>query len=323
MHSIPTEDRILGILKEKDDFVSGEDLSHRLGLSRMGIWKAIQRIKSLGYSVVAQPHLGYKLVEIPDSLIPFELAWNLKTKSVGKKVLSFKKTESTNNTAYELAAKGAKEGTAVFAEEQTKGKGRLGRRWISPAHKGIYMSVILRPNIVPSSAPEVTLIATLSVTKAIRELTGLLSFIKWPNDVVINDKKICGILTEMNAEIDKVNFLIVGIGVNVNSDRKDLPKEGSSIKEELRQRISRIELARLILLRFDEYYDTFKKLGFNSILSEIKRFSSSLNKRVRVHFLDRFIEGNAQDIDKDGALLVRLDNGFVEKVFAGDLVNIR
>ncbi|MBM3253415.1 MAG: biotin--[acetyl-CoA-carboxylase] ligase [Candidatus Omnitrophica bacterium] len=323
MRNIPTEDRILWILKEKDDFISGEELSHRLGLSRMGIWKAIQRIKLLGYSVVAQPHLGYRLIEVPDRLIPFELTWNLKTKSIGKSVLSFKKIESTNNTAYELATNGAREGTVVFAEEQTKGKGRLGRSWLSPAYKGIYMSVILRPNIAPSSAPELTLIATLAVTKAIRELTGLLSFIKWPNDVVINSKKVCGILTEMNAEIDKVNFLIVGIGINVNSEKKDLPKEASSIKEELKQRISRIELARLILLRLDEYYEIFKEFGFNPPLAEIKRYSSTLNRRVKVHYLNRFIEGHAQDIDKDGALLVRLDNGFAEKVFAGDLVNIR
>jgi BirA family biotin operon repressor/biotin-[acetyl-CoA-carboxylase] ligase len=318
-----TEDRILAILKAKKDFVSGEELSHTFGLTRMGIWKVIQRIKSLGYVITAQPHEGYKLTSIPDRLIPFELTWNLKTKCIGKNVLAFERVASTNDNAYELANSGAKEGTVVVSEEQSEGKGRLGRSWISPPYKGIYMSIILRPDILPLDAPKITLIATLSVCRSISEMTSLLSFIKWPNDVIINGRKVCGILTEMNAEVDRINFLIAGIGVNVNTDRSCLPKEASSIKEEFGIRISRIELMRLIMIRFDEYYEVFQRKGFGTILSEIKRLSYSLGKRVRVHYLDRFIEGHVQDIDKDGALILRLDNGFIERISAGDLVNVR
>jgi len=268
--------------------------------------------------------MGYNLTKIPNRLIPFELTWNLKTKYIAKKVLSFKKVKSTNDVACELANNGIKEGTIVVSEEQSGGKGRLGRRWVSPAHKGIYMSIILRPNIPPVSSPELTLIGTLAVCGAIRKLTGLSSFIKWPNDVIINNKKVCGILTEMSAEVDKVKFLVIGMGVNVNTSKKQLHlKDATSIMEELGYEESRIELTKLILLRFDELYDTFKRKGFSSILSEIKKFSATLNRRVRVHYLDRFIEGHVQNIDKDGALVIRRDSGFIEKVYSGDIVNIR
>ncbi|MDD5137129.1 MAG: biotin--[acetyl-CoA-carboxylase] ligase, partial [Candidatus Omnitrophica bacterium] len=228
------DEKILNVLRHsKDSYVSGEELCKLADISRAAIWKHIEKLREEGYDIEAMPHLGYKLVTIPDSLIPSEVKWKLKTKVFGRSVISYRKVDSTNIVAYELAEKGMKEGTVILADEQVKGKGRHGRHWSSPSKGGIYMSCILRPSIAPSEISRITLLAAIAVAQAIRDITSLEVTIKWPNDIMIDRKKLCGILTEMKAEQDSVDFVVLGIGINVNAPKAELPKGATSIREEL------------------------------------------------------------------------------------------
>ncbi len=323
------DEKILNILRQnKDSYISGEELCKSAGISRAAIWKHIEKLREEEYEIDAVPHLGYRLAAIPDSLIPAEIKWKLKTRTLGKEIISYKKVDSTNDIAYGLAEKGIKEGTVILAEEQSKGKGRHGRQWISPSKGGIYMSCILRPGIAPNEIPRITLLVAVAVAKAIRELSGLDVLIKWPNDIMNDGRKLCGILTEMKAEQDSVDFVITGIGINVNTPIKHLPKGASSLKEELRRAgtditISRIELTKKILEILEEYYTLLNKEGFEPIIDAWKSLSAMIGSRVKVMLPNRTFEGQAHDINPDGALVVRLDSGVLEKVSSGDVMMVR
>jgi BirA family biotin operon repressor/biotin-[acetyl-CoA-carboxylase] ligase len=323
------DEKMLEVLREgKGSHISGEEMCKRAGISRAAIWKRIEKLREEGYDIEATPHLGYRLIGVPDSLIPGEVKWKLGTKVLGGEIISYKKVDSTNDIAYELAEKKMKEGTVIIAEEQAQGKGRHGREWVSPPKGGIYMSCILRPEMEPSEIPKITLLAAVAVAKAIRAVTGLPASIKWPNDILIDGKKVCGILTEMKAEQDRVAFIILGIGVNVNTPSKTLPKTATSLKAELHNigkdaAISRIELARNILESVEKYYDILKDNGASSIIEEWKKLSGMLGSKVKVILPKRQFEGKAHTIDRDGALIVRLASGVLERVSSGDVVMIR
>jgi BirA family biotin operon repressor/biotin-[acetyl-CoA-carboxylase] ligase len=323
------DEKILSVLRHsKDSYVSGEDLCGHSGISRAAIWKHIENLRDIGYDIEAVPHLGYKLVSAPDALIPSEIKWKLKTKIFGRDIISYKKVDSTNDIAYNLAEKGVKAGTAIIAEEQSRGKGRHGRHWISPSKGGIYLSCILRPKIPPSEIPRITLFAAVAVAKAIRDVTSLDVSIKWPNDLVLDGKKVCGILTEMKAEQDSVDFIILGIGINVNTPLKQLPKGSASLKDELhrhniKRSISRVELAKQVLERLEEFYSILERNGFEPIIDAWKGLSNMLGSRIKVILPGRTFEGLAHDINPDGALVVRLDSGILEKVSSGDVTMIR
>lgn len=318
------EEKILRLFKERPDaFLSGEQISSSLNISRTAVWKHIEKLRTLGYEFDAVPHLGYRLKKIPDKLYPQEIGFALKTRTIGNEIIYYDSIDSTNTVAYDLAKKGAQEGLIVLAEGQTKGKGRLSREWVSPKQKGIYMSIILRPEMTPFQAPKITLLAAVSTALSIREYSRIPALIKWPNDILVNQKKIGGILTEMEAEADSVNFLILGIGINVNIKISELPKGASSIFEERGAKVSRVELVKVILEKLDENYGLFRRDGFSPIKREWRNLSATLGKRVRASCMHRCIEGEAIDIDTDGALKIRLDNGFYEKVMAGDLLVLR
>lgn len=325
------DEKILKILRQnKESYVSGEELCKLADISRAAIWKHMEKLRDEGYEIDAVPHLGYKLVAVPDTLIPSEIKWKLKTKIFGKEIISYKTVNSTNDVAYDLAEKGMKEGTVILAEEQAKGKGRHGRHWISPSKGGIYMSFILRPQIAPNEIPRITLLVAVAVAQAIREAVSLEVLIKWPNDIISDGKKLCGILTEMKAEQDRVDFVVVGIGINVNTPVKQLPKGASSIKEEFHRRggnikstVSRLELTKKVLEMLEEYYNILKEKGFEPVIDAWKDMSAMLGSRVKVVLPNRTFEGLAHDINPDGALVVRLDSGVLEKVSSGDVVMIR
>lgn len=323
------DEKILSILRHnKDSYVSGEDLCGHAGISRAAIWKHMENLRAIGYEIEAVPHLGYKLVSAPDALIPSEIKWKLKSKTFGREIISYKKVDSTNDIAYQLAEKGVKEGTVILAEEQSRGKGRHGRHWVSPSKGGIYLSCILRPKIPPNEIPRITLFAAVAAAKAIRDVTSLDVSIKWPNDLVLDGKKVCGILTEMKAEQDSVDFIILGIGINVNMPLKQLPKGSASLKDELRRRniksvISRTELTKNILERLEEFYSILEQNGFEPIIDAWKGLSDMLGSRIRVILPGRTFEGLAHDINPDGALIVRLDSGVLEKVSSGDVIMVR
>ena len=323
------DENILNALRHnKDSYVSGEELCKLADISRAAIWKHIEKLREEGYDIEAVPHLGYKLVAIPDSLIPSEIKWKLKTKVFGRSIISYRKVDSTNIIAYELAQKGMKEGAVILADEQVKGKGRHGRHWSSPSKGGIYMSCILRPSIAPNEISRITLLAAIAVAQAIRDFSSLEVTIDWPNDIMMDQKKLCGILTEMRAEQDSVDFVVLGIGINVNSSKSELPKGASSIREELHRRggkiiLSRVELTKKVLERLEEYYNLMKSEGFEPIIDIWKDLSVMIGSRVKVSLHDKTFEGLAHDIDPDGALVVRTESGVLEKISSGDVAMVK
>lgn len=329
-------ERILNLLyQRKKEYVSGEELSQKVGISRTAIWKHIQALKIEGYKINSQKRSGYSLISVPDLLLPYEIKRNLKTKILGKKIYHFKEIGSTNDFVIELARKGIEEGTIAIGEIQTKGKGRLGREWSSP-FGGLWISIILKPAILPTQAPRMTVIAALAVAETIRKLYSLDAFIKWPNDVLIRSpftahrspfKKVCGILTEMGAEQDTVNYVVIGIGANLNIDIKKFPmqfrKNATSLEKELGRKIDKVEFTKRMLEEIEKFYLLFKRRGFTPILKEWKKISATLGKMVKAVSGRRMIEGKAIDIDSDGALIIKTKKGKKEKILAGDVTLMR
>ncbi len=316
-------EKILDFLKRKQVYASGEEISHRLDISRQALWKHIQELRDSGYDIVAVPHLGYKLVSAPDRLNPYEVTSGLNTKFIGRKNYYFDTVPSTMDVALQLAIQGAPEGTIVISESQTKGRGRLGRNWFSPKYKGIYLSLILRPKILPNQAPLLTLMSAVSICEAIKENADLTCQIKWPNDILIHHKKLGGILTELNAETDLSRFIVVGIGLNVNNDKKTIPPQATSLKEQKKLDLNRTELLQEILRSIERSYLSFQKNGGQFIIDKWRDWNITLGRRVRVICQKEHIEGEALDIDADGGLLIRNDAGLTQKVMAGDVVHCR
>ncbi|MFH0917687.1 MAG: biotin--[acetyl-CoA-carboxylase] ligase [Candidatus Omnitrophota bacterium] len=317
------KEKILDYLNKKHDYLSGDQISKHLGISRQGLWKHIQELKDSGYEIVAVPHLGYRLESCPDRLFTYEVARNLNTKFVGKKIHYFDYLASTMDLAMQLGMQEAASGTLVLAESQTKGRGRLGRGWLSPKYKGIYLSLILRPKILPAACPVLTLMSAVSICEAVKEVVGLDVQIKWPNDVLIHNKKVAGILTEMNAEMDKVNFVVIGIGLNVNNDKKSLIAGATSLKQEQGQEISRVVLLQVLLRRIENNYLLLGDQGPQAIINKWRNFTLTLGTRVKVDYQNKHLEGQAMDVDADGALLIRKDSGLMQKVSSGDVTACR
>ncbi len=306
--------------KNRESYVSGEDLSKKLGVSRTTIWKHVNALKKEGYHIESFPKLGYRLIEAPDLLLPEEIKENLKTEYLGKDIYYFKEIGSTMDYAKDLALKEIEEGAIVISEIQTKGRGRLSREWYSPPG-GIWLSLLIRPRIVPTHAPKITLLSGIAVAKAIIKECNLDAIIKWPNDVLINGKKVCGILTEISAEMDRINFVVVGIGINVNNE---LPYElegfATTIKRELKREFLRLNILKTLLEEYESLYTRFKKdLGF--IIGEWKKYSDTLDKFVKITTPDRIIEGLALDIDEEGRLIVKTDES-IERIVSGDCVYV-
>ncbi|MFC1548732.1 biotin--[acetyl-CoA-carboxylase] ligase [Candidatus Omnitrophota bacterium] len=325
MKEFDVKREIIGFFRKKrENFISGEEISDALGFSRASVWKYIKKLREEGYHIEAVPHLGYRLRSTPDKMYGYDISCGLKTKSIGKKdILYFDSIGSTNNKAYELAEAGEPEGTLVIAESQTHGKGRIGRKWMSPKGTGIYMSLILRPDVEADEIPSVTLITAAAIISALKKVYSLKAKMKWPNDILIGGKKVCGILTEIKAQPDRVEFLVLGIGINVNTPSSKLPPEGTSLKNECGRHIDRVELAKNMLVEIEKDYSKFSKKGFAALREECMDYSLTLGKRVKVSEHHRSIEGVAVDIDEKGALIVKTDNGELKRVFSGDVVLCR
>lgn len=306
------------------EFVSGEDISDQLGVTRAAIWKHVDQIKKEGYPVESVSRRGYRLVEIPDKIDEVTIRWGLDTRVLGSHIVSLNSTESTNMLAKEMAVEGSKEGTVIIADEQTGGKGRMGREWISPPQKGIWMSIILRPSIAPAKAPLITSMAAIAAIRGIEKVTRLKPSIKWPNDILIGDKKVCGILTEMQGDMDIIQFVVVGIGINANLDLEDFPKElkdrATSLKLECGELVMRADIVREILREFEDLYNKYTETGDSqSIISAISKNSATIGKKVRVTGVNMDLEGVAVAIADDGALMVMLDDGQIQKIMSGDV----
>lgn len=307
-------------------FVSGEELSKTLGVSRTAVWKHVAQLRREGYSIVGQPRAGYALVAAPDKLLPEVIMAGLNTRFIGGRIRYVATATSTNDLARAMAREGASEGAVVVAEEQTRGKGRMGRRWECPAGAGLLFSLILRPDLRPPEAPVLTLVAAVAAARGIEVVTGLKPGIKWPNDLLIAGRKVCGILTEMAGEMDRVDFVVLGIGINVNMGRRPLPKglaaETTSLDLEVGKRLDRAAILRAVLQEMETWYSRFLEEGAGPVISEWKVRSATLGNRVSVIGPRESFEGVAADIDADGALLVRADDGRLRRVLSGD-VSIR
>ncbi len=321
MKESESKKKILKIFyKNAGNFVSGEDISEKLNVSRASVWKHISKLREDGYIIDAVPHLGYRITSAPDKLFGYEIDYDLKTKVIGKKnIYHYESIDSTNDVAYGLAEKGEPEGSIVVAESQSHGKGRVGRKWVSPKGGGVYLSLILRPDLETDEIPTITLIAAVSAASAINKICQLDVKIKWPNDIIINDKKAGGILTEIKAQPDRVDFLILGIGINVNTPHDKLPRVGTSLMGECSQNVSRAELVKKFLENFEKDYTRLKKEGFVSLREECKAASSVLGKHVKVAEHHKTYEGRAVDIDEKGALILKMDDGSKKRVFSGDV----
>jgi len=300
---------ILKILRGNRDYVSGQVLSKGLGVSRVSIWKHIRNLKEDGYVIEASAK-GYQLLSSPDLLFPCEFPnWE-------QKIHHFWKIRSTMDVAKELAVKGAQEKTIVIAESQTHGRGRLGREWISPKG-GIYFTLILRPKISPMYAPRLNLMASIAVARVIRSCYGLKAELKWPNDVLIRGKKVCGILAEMGAETDVINFVNLGIGINANTSVSQYEKRATSLKEELGKEISRKEFLNSVLKEIDEDQVL---LTNGDLLGEWRNLSATLGRDVRIITPGGEIVGQAIDIDTNGALILKSEDGSLNSAIAGDCI---
>lgn len=311
-------EKIIEIL-QKDDFVSGEFIAESLGVSRTAVWKHIKQLQKLGYNVECVKNRGYRLVSRPDIPISEEVKNGLNTKVVGCNILYFESIDSTNIYGKKLAEKQVDEGAVIVSEMQTLGRGRKNRFWDSPK-SGLWFSIVLYPNIPPYSGMIITMAVSASIAQAVKDVVGVECVIKWPNDLLIKNKKVCGVLTELDAELDRINYTVVGIGINVNNSiKKDLQDIATSLRfENDNKHVSRVDLLRSILQNLDENYYYVKKGNYQFIRDLWKSYANIIGRSIKVENDDDSIIGVVVDIDDSGCLVLDTDQGVV-KIVSGDV----
>lgn len=321
----PLDTQILSALREAGGgSVSGAELAQHLGISRAAVWARIEELRKLGYDIAAGPHLGYRLVAVPDVLHADDLLSRLgSTEVVGRDIRVFQETTSTNDVAERLARDGVPEGVVVFAESQSRGRGRLGRAWLSPARRGLWFSLLLRPDVRPQEATRLTVMAGAALARAVVRQTGLPAGIKWPNDLLVRGRKVAGILTELSAELDHVRYVVLGIGVDVNLTAGDFPpdlrRQASSLQIETGHPVDRAELAVVILRELDQTYARLRLGQFEALADEWESLCTTLGREVVIRLGDRQVRGRAESLDAAGALLVRTQHGRLERITGGDV----
>lgn len=299
--------KILTMLRQTDGYVSGQELCRQFGVSRTAVWKTINQLKEAGYEIEAVQNKGYHLVSAPDTMNAAELQSIRRTAWAGQEIFYFDTIDSTNIKAKELAEQGYPGGTLVVADRQTAGRGRRGRSWESAAGTGIFMTLLLKPEINPNNASMLTLVSALAVAKAISDVTGEKAQIKWPNDIVVHDKKICGILTEMSAQFDYINHIVIGIGINVHNEEfpEELCDKAGSLYLEYGRHFHRADIIEKILEYFEEYYDIFLQTeDLSGLMKEYNSMLVNLQKSVKVLDPKAPFEGKALGITKKGELIV-------------------
>ena len=323
------KEKILRALREhQNGYVSGAALCEQFGVSRQAVWKNITALKENGYEIESVSNKGYRLISSPDKLYAPDILSRISDSCLCKKVECFESLDSTNIKAKQLAELGEEEGALVVAEEQTAGKGRRGRGWASEAGTGIYMTLLLRPKLSPHRVSGLTLLAALAVTQAIREVCGVEARIKWPNDVIIAKKKICGILTEMSSEENYIHYVVVGIGINVNAEAfpKEIEDIATSVFLQTGSKVNRCELTASVVQHFCRYYEAFcKEQDLRSVIEEYDAVLANRDKEVKVYYgmvehatPEQTDTGIARGIDSEGALLVEID-GSIKRILSGEV----
>lgn len=319
-----TRDKILELFRDRPDaFVSGAEVCRELGISRTAVWKHISQLRINGYEIEAMPSRGYRLVSLPDQLFPAEVKAGLQTRCVGREIVYFDQTDSTNEQARSLADSGAVEGTVVIADTQSGGKGRLGRTWSSPAGVNLYLSVILRPNISPRFATQMTFLSAIAVAQAIESVGSFIPQLKWPNDVLLGENKVAGLLNELNAETEQVHYLVLGIGVNLNMTTEQFPPDlrtpATSLLLDGGVPISRRLFTQNLLQSLDRLYTSYLQSGFKAVKEEWESRCHMIGQWVEVDNQNSLQVGQVSGVDETGALLLALTGGVTERVLAGDI----
>ena len=313
---------VLKFLRRKRDFVSGGYISEKLKVSRTAVWKYMNQLERYGYVIDKAKGKGYMLISTPDRLYCWEVDRHRNTAILGKKIIHRDDVDSTNIVAFKLALAGEEEGACVIAESQNKGKGRLGRKWCSPVEKNIYLSVIVRPPIHPSVVYPITFLSSLAVYDTIEALTGIKPTLKWPNDVLMNGKKVCGTLLELSTEADMVQFIVIGIGLNVNMDEDEIDEEikgkASSLSMETKKVYERAAVCGMLLSNLEKYYLQFKQDGEEGICRIWEERAAIKGKHMEITQMGETNKGIAEGIDRDGAILLNIE-GKTKKIIAGDV----
>ncbi|MEH7504620.1 biotin--[acetyl-CoA-carboxylase] ligase [Neobacillus drentensis] len=306
-----------------DAFLSGQHLAELMGCSRTAVWKHIEELRKEGFELEAVRNKGYRILKTSEKVTADEIRFGLTTNFIGRNIHYEESVESTQKIAHRFASEDAPEGTVIIAEEQLSGRGRMARSWHSPKYTGIWMSMIIRPNIPLSKAPQLTLLAAVAIVQAIEEMTDLIPEIKWPNDILINGKKVTGILTELQAEADRIHSIIIGIGINVNQKKEDFPQELQEIATSLfiedGKTVSRAELIRSIFKHFEKLYTLYLEQGFLPIKLLWEGYASSIGRYIKARTLTNTIEGKALGITNDGVLQLEDMAGTVHHIYSADI----
>lgn len=315
---------LIAILAEQDNqYISGQALSEKLEVSRTAIWKHINELKKDGYQFESVPKKGYRLIAKPKKLNESTIKWGLNTKWLGRRIEFRQEVASTQDLAHELARKGAEHGTIVTANQQLSGRGRMDRSWVSDHDGGIWMSIILRPNIPPHQASQMTLFVAVTLVETLERITGLKIQIKWPNDLFIKDKKISGILTEMQAELEAIQYLIIGFGINVNQSIEDFPedleKKSTSLNIEAGQDWNRLEIIQEVLRDFETAYETYLATGFEPIKEKWLAHAYKLNEKIHVKTTKEEYNATMKGITDDGALVILNDNSVEKIIYSAEI----
>ncbi|RWZ60289.1 biotin--[acetyl-CoA-carboxylase] ligase [Halobacillus fulvus] len=318
-----TRKQLIELLQKQDGYISGQELSKSLDISRTAIWKHMNELKKDGYEIEAVQRKGYKIIASPDKVSVNTLQWGLDTKWIGRNLHHFGQVESTQEIAHQLAKQGKPHGTVIIADEQVKGKGRMSREWHSPKGQGIWMSILLRPELPPVQAPQLTLLAATVLAKVVEQCTGLRPSIKWPNDLLVHHKKLSGILTEMQAEQDKIQYVILGIGVNVNQEREQIPEhllhKATSLKVESGEVQNIHSTIQAILRQFESSYDQYMENGFAFVKEVWEQYGYRIGEEVTISTMKREWPATLIGIEEDGALLARDRSGKEEKLYSAEI----
>lgn len=320
------KEKVLAFLKShKGEFVSGEAISNTLGVTRASVWKTINKIKSEGYSIESIASKGYRLDSSSGVYNQAEIEQRLEANALWKTVHYFDQLDSTNDYAKQIGLSYEGKGTLIVADIQTKGRGRLGRMWESPSQTGIWMSLLVKPDFAPSHASKLTQLAALAVSRGIRNICQIDNHIKWPNDIHIQDKKVCGILTEMSAELSGINYLVIGIGINVNMESfsEELATTATSLMFETGVKYNRLDLLAECVREFEALYLQFEKtLSLEGVRRQLIVHSNIIGHKVIIHHNNQVIEAQAVDIDENGNLIVEYQGNRLE-IFYGEVQRVR
>ena len=319
-----SRDRIQSLFRSQPgEYISGEKISDLLQISRAAVWKQVKVLREEGFKIEAKHSLGYRLLATPDRLVASDIETELDCRLIGQKVISFTETDSTNVQARRIAEEGGIEGTVVVADQQIAGRGRLGRRWESPAGVNLYCSILLRPQIPVQQAPQLTFLSAVTVVETLKDVCQLSAEVKWPNDILVNGAKISGLLNEMSAETEQIHFVILGVGINLNMTASQFPDSlnypATSVLLETGKSVDRLVFLRAFLQRLDLYYAEFLQEGFAPIRGRWENLCKLINVQVEVDQGSHCYCGTVVGLDVDGALRLQLNNGKVERILAGDI----